>query len=73
MIKVLQKVQNTFFHSWSHDSHVQRHVRISLVDLQLDAQNSYLFTYNIFISTLRTGSFKMFKGPFPGFLTILTL
>ena len=24
-------------------------------------------------NTLRTGSFKMFKRPFPGFLTILTL
>ena len=27
---------------------------ITLVDFQLDAQNSYLFTYNIFINTLRT-------------------
>jgi len=25
---------------------------ITLVDLQLDAQNSYLFTYNIFIKIL---------------------
>jgi len=25
------------------------------------------------INTLRTGSFKLFKRPFPGFLTILTL
>ena len=24
-------------------------------------------------NTLRPGSFKLFKGPFPGFLTILTL
>jgi len=24
-------------------------------------------------NTLRTGSFKLFKRPFPGFLTILTL
>ena len=86
---------------------------LSLVDLQLDAQNSCLFTYNIFIkilymfravrckysvglsrnciyaasgivtlcrwlscapiNTLRTGSFKLFKRPFPGFLKILTL
>jgi len=30
--------------------------------------------YNtIYINTLRTGSFKFFKRPFPGFLTILTL
>ena len=28
---------------------------------------------NIFLNTLRTGSFKLFKRPFPGFLTILTL
>jgi hypothetical protein len=25
------------------------------------------------LNTLRTGSFKFFKRPFPGFLTILTL
>ena len=25
------------------------------------------------LNTLRTGSFKLFKCPFPGFLTILTL
>jgi len=25
------------------------------------------------LNTLRTGSFKLFKRPFPGFLTILTL
>jgi len=29
----------------------------------------YYFKFN----TLRTGSFKFFKRPFPGFLTILTL
>jgi hypothetical protein len=26
-----------------------------------------------YVNTLRTGSFKLFKRPFPGFLTILTL
>jgi hypothetical protein len=30
------------------------HRSITLVDLQLDAQNSYLFTYNIFIKILYT-------------------
>jgi len=29
--------------------------------------------YKIHFNTLRTGSFKLFKRPFPGFLTILTL
>jgi len=30
--------------------------------------------YTTFIlNTLKTGSFKLFKRPFPGFLTILTL
>ena len=29
--------------------------------------------YSYFFNTLRTGSFKLFKRPFPGFLTILTL
>ena len=35
----------------------------------------HLFTFNalLFINTLRTGSFKLFKRPFPWFLTILTL
>ena len=28
---------------------------------------------NFYFKTLRTGSFKLFKRPFPGFLTILTL
>ena len=28
------------------------HRSITLVDLQIDAQNSYLFTYNIFIKIL---------------------
>jgi len=28
---------------------------------------------NMFLNTLRTGLFKLFKRPFPGFLTILTL
>ena len=28
---------------------------------------------NTYINTLRMGSFKLFKRPFPGFLTILTL
>ena len=27
----------------------------------------------LYFNTLRTGSFKLFKRPFPGFLTILTL
>ena len=49
------------------------HRSINLVGFQLDAKNSYLFTYNTFINTLRTGSFKLFKRPLQGFLTILTL
>ena len=34
------------------DDWLTMHRSISLVDLQLDAQNSYLFTYNIFIKIL---------------------
>jgi len=30
-------------------------------------------TVDVLLNTLRTGSFKMFKRPFPEFLTILTL
>jgi hypothetical protein len=32
-----------------------------------------LSSYHHTLNTLRTGSFKLFKRPFPGFLTILTL
>jgi hypothetical protein len=32
-----------------------------------------LYVSSGFLNTLRTGSFKLFKRPFPGFLTILTL
>jgi hypothetical protein len=28
---------------------------------------------NLGVNTLRTGLFKLFKRPFPGFLTVLTL
>jgi len=37
--------------------------------------NNYVSSgnYRAYINTLRTGSFKLFKRPFPGFLTILTL
>jgi len=31
------------------------------------------FTMTLSFNTLRTGSFKLFKRPFPGFLTILNL
>jgi len=31
------------------------------------------FIQKLNLNTLRTGSFKLFKRPFPGFLTILTL
>ena len=30
-------------------------------------------SHGTLVNTLRTGSFKLFKRPFPGFLTILTL
>ena len=39
-------------------------------------QCSRIFIYSLLlpeVNTLRTGSFKLFKRPFPGFLTILTL
>jgi len=32
-----------------------------------------LLCFNTQANTLRTGSFKLFKRPLPGFLTILTL
>jgi len=43
----------------------QKHYILSRVDVRL----RWLLKFN----TLRMGSFKLFKRPFPGFLTILTL
>jgi len=42
---------------------------------ELQKRHAYkrLSIQNTSINTLRTGSFKLFKSPFPGFLTILTL
>jgi hypothetical protein len=34
------------------DQYKRNSVNVTLVDLQLDAQNSYLFTYNTFIKIL---------------------
>ena len=47
--------------------------------LRLKLKKCYIFglkqidELNAVINTLRTGSFRLFKRPFPGFLTILTL
>jgi len=53
------------------------HLDIIKVLLPTDAQeNCFERSIKIYINTLRTGSFKLFKlfkRPFPGFLTILNL
>ena len=50
---------------------VRTYVRRRLLrhKITLTHSSAFLSLFN----TLRTGSFKMFKRPFPGFLTILTL
>jgi len=43
-------------------------------DGKLSTIKLHIFShFSLVINTLRTGSFKLFKRPFPGFLTILTL
>ena len=39
----------------------------------VDVQTEFRSYTHMHLNTLRTGSFKLFKRPFPGFLTILTL
>jgi len=60
-IKIWQKSQvfnvNTYARIWQYLAHC-------LMEREMIPTN---------INTLRTGSFKLFKRPFPGFLTILTL
>jgi hypothetical protein len=51
-------------HMLTHDDWLTVHRSITLVDLQLDAQNSYLFTYNTFIKIL-----YMFRALLCFFLT----
>jgi hypothetical protein len=46
-MKYQHQLSEIFFNDW-----LTVHHRITLVDLQLDAQNSCLFTYNIFIIIL---------------------
>ena len=53
--------------AFSFDYWIRSHIR------NWHTANFMLPFYAIHFSTLRTGSFKLFKRPFPGFLTILTL
>jgi hypothetical protein len=53
-----------FFYISRNSSENEKHFETSC----REDQNTH-FMFN----TLRTGSFKLFKRPFPGFLTILTL
>jgi hypothetical protein len=43
-------------------------IALSRADILIDNLSKHAVHFN----TLRTGSFKLFKRPFPGFLTILT-
>jgi len=50
---ILFRIFTELILGWSSlDDWLTVHRSINLVDLQFDAQNSYLFTYNIFIKTL---------------------
>jgi hypothetical protein len=54
------------------------HVLPSVSEAELHTHTKHSGARNVIplynpINTLRTGSFKLFKRPFPGFLTILTL
>jgi hypothetical protein len=54
-IKILLQRTETLvinYHSVNLDDWLTVHRSITLVDLQLDAQNSYLFTHNTFIKIL---------------------
>jgi len=49
-----------------------RRVQVNQDGLKSNGTHQLVF-YVDNVNTLRTGSFKLFKRPFPGFLTILTL
>ena len=49
-----------------------KRVQVNQDGLTLNGRHQ-LLAYADDVNTLRTGSFKLFKHPFPGFLTILTL
>ena len=54
-------------------SHVEWLSRVFFRGKVTDRVYKVLTAFNTVVNTLRTGSFKLFKRPFPGFLTILTL
>ena len=49
------------------------HIQELLIHISVQRQIVLAERCIVFVNTLRTGSFKLFKRPFPGFLTILTL
>ena len=63
----------TYFRSLDDWLAVHRSINLGQLPTWCTELFIYLFIYNIYINTLRTGSFKLFKRPFPGFLTILNL
>ena len=49
---VLNYFLNRCMESFAIDKHIQQQLHLTLADFQFDAQNSYLFTYNTFITIL---------------------
>ena len=66
---------------FAHDNCMHGIVAVEMQGLHNKVRRTVvIFTYRtptrelyLAFNTLRTGSFKLFKRPFPGFLTILTL
>ena len=69
--KTAAKLNSTEMDFWRRSARISRKdkIRNNIIEQKMNVTRSLLDDIN----TLRTGSFKLFKRPFPGFLTILTL
>ena len=70
-VKTVAKLNSTQMDFWRRSARICRKekIRNNIIKQKMNVTRSLLDDIN----TLRTGSFKLFKRPFPGFLTILTL
>jgi len=72
VVIIMSPLKVKIVHNFEHSLYCISYAFYLVLVLSVTINSSGQFPQND-INTLRTGSFKLFKHPLPGFLTILTL